>query len=219
VTGGGADQQDSSTVGVVETEAADAALIACKGQATLVETPVVRARSDGVHVVIANPGDAWGFEFHPVSFEYEQAMGGDLRGDDVESTWTIAPGEVIVACLPGSRSSYFDVETPTASLTVVDPDGLFVPWDLVCGSGEQFRIRIDASEDDDPAEVFRRVPGVLPSDDLRKPGYPLSPLHWPTLNVFRDGDPIARIGAPRIGEDWELIVDACPESGIERSSG
>src|SRR6266508_3392361 len=115
VTGGGADQQDSSTVGVVETEAADAALIACKGQATLVETPVVRARSDGVHVVIANPGDAWGFEFHPVSFEYEQAMGGDLRGDDVESTWTIAPGEVIVACLPGSRSSYFDVETATAT--------------------------------------------------------------------------------------------------------
>jgi hypothetical protein len=219
--GTSAEPQTSSTVGIAESEApADAAHIVCAREAAQSDTPVVRAHLDGVRVVISNPGDAWGYEFHPVAYEYGQAMGGDFpRGGDVDSPWTIPPGEVIVACLPDARSTYFDPEVPTASFTVVDPDGLFVPWDLACGAGEQFRIRVEGSSDEDPAQVFRRVPGVLPSDDLRKPGYLGTPLHWPTLNVFREGEAIARIGAPRIGEEWELLVDACPGSGIERSSG
>jgi hypothetical protein len=180
-----------------------------------VDTPVVRAHADGVRVVFENPGAAWGFEFHPVSFEYGQGMGDKLPEDVSTSTWTIPPGEVIVACVPNARSSYFDPDATSATLTVVDPGALFVSWNLPCGFGDQFRFKISAA-DDDPAEVFRLVPGVQVFDELRKPGYPESPLHWPTFMVFRDGQAVARIGGPLIEEEWRLFVNACPGSGIEK---
>lgn len=84
--------------------------------------------------VFENPGDAWGFEFHPLSYEHGQAIGSELQGDTAEQLWTLPPGQVAVACLPDARSSYFDPDAVTATLTVVDPDGLYVPWNLVCGS-------------------------------------------------------------------------------------
>jgi hypothetical protein len=93
----GVDRQTSSTVDAAKTDVpADAAGIVCTRGATLIDTPVVVAGSDGVRVVISNPGDVWGFEFHPVSFEYGQAMGGDFpRDGDAESPWTMPPGEVM----------------------------------------------------------------------------------------------------------------------------
>lgn len=211
------DLRRSSGVGMVEEESpADAAHVVCERDAVRLDTPVVRALADGVRVVFENPGSAWGFEFHPHLFDYYQGMG-DKLGDGVsESTWTIPPGEVTVACVPTARSRYYDPEAKTAILTVVDPDGLFVPWDLICGFGEQFRFRIQSSENEDPAELFRRVPGVRQSDELSKPGYPRSPLHWPTFMVFRAGDTVARIGGPWIEGEWQLFVNACPGSGIEK---
>ncbi|MGH2725316.1 MAG: hypothetical protein ACRDI0_13875 [Actinomycetota bacterium] len=194
---------------------ADVARVVCLPGAIRVETPVVRAHPDGIHVVFENPGEVWGFEFHPESFEYGSAMGDSFRGDiRSESTWSLPPGEVTVACLPGAGVAYFEPEAETATLTVVDPEGLYVPWELACDDSEQFRLRLAAPEDEDPEQVFRRVPGVRPSDDFRKPQYPETQLHWPTSLVFREGEAIARIGAPRVREEWELLVDACPDSGI-----
>jgi hypothetical protein len=172
-----------------------------------------------VRFVFENPGGAWGFEFHPLSHEHGHAMGGDFReGSTAQQLWTLPPGQVTVACLPDARSSYFDPDVMTASLTVVDPDGLYVPSDLACGFGEQFRMKIAAGENEEPAEIFRRVPGVRPSDQLTKPFYPGTPFHWPTLMVFREGEAIARIGGPEIDGEWNLFVDACPGSGIEQTS-
>jgi hypothetical protein len=91
---------------------------------------------------------------------------------------------------------------------------LYVPWELACHEEESFRLRLAAPEDEDPEPVFRRVDGVRASDDLRKPQYPETQLHVPTLIVFRDGEAIARIVAPRVGDVWELLVDTCPGSGI-----
>jgi hypothetical protein len=65
-----------------------------------------------------------------------------------------------------------------------------------------------------PEDVFRRVPGVRPSDVFAKPGYPEAQQYWPTLLVVRDGQAVGRIGALEMGEEWKLLVDACPESGI-----
>ncbi len=77
-------------------------------------------------------------------------------------------------------------------------------------------MKIAANPDENPAAVFRRVPGVRPSDEFKKPNYPESPEYWPTLIVFRDGEEVARIGAPVMGSEWELLVNACPGSGIEK---
>ncbi|MFL5798350.1 MAG: hypothetical protein ACJ77A_10515 [Actinomycetota bacterium] len=187
----------------------------CDRDAVLLSTPAVRAHADGVRVAIRDRGGAWGFDLHPASSEYGQAMGDVFRDAPTEATWPIPPGVVTVACLPNAHSSYFDPEAMTATFRVVDPDGLYVPEELACGVGEQHRIRIDAAEGEDPAAVFRRVPGVLPSDDLRKPGYPRYPLIWPTFNVFREGKAVASIGGPKRGEDWELFVNSCPGSGFQ----
>jgi hypothetical protein len=32
--------------------------------------------------------------------------------------------------------------------------------------------------------------------------------------VFRDGIAVARIMAPRMGKEWELLINSCPGSGI-----
>ncbi len=202
---------------VTEEPAADVAHVVCEKDAVRLDDPVVRAHSDGVHLLIENPGAAWGVDLHHESWAHGTAEGFELNDEATPDTSAIGPSKVIVACLPTSRSSYFDPGVPTATLVIVDPDGLYVPWDLACGVGEQIRTKMSASKDEDPADVFRRVPGVRASDELRKPLYPGSPLHWPTVIVFRDGQAVGRIGAPVIGTEWELLIDACPGSGITKT--
>jgi hypothetical protein len=195
---------------------ADVAVVICERSAVRLETPAVRAWEDGIHVRFENPGGAAEFALHHQTWPYGTAEGGTLSTAASNGRSSIAPGEVLVACIPERRGSYSDPEASTAVLEVVDPEGLYVPWDLACGPGEQFRMRLEAADDESVIEAFRRVPGVQPSDRLRRPLYPRSPLHWPTFIVFRDGQAVARIGAPGQGTEWELLVDACPGSRIER---
>lgn len=81
--------------------------------------------------------------------------------------------------------------------------------------GEQTRVEIDFVEGEDPADAFRRVPGVRSTDGLVKPAYPESQLHWPTFVVFRERVAIARIGGPSSDGAWHLFVDACPALGAD----
>ncbi len=193
---------------------ADVARIVCETNAIRIETPQVRAYPDGVHFALENPGGMWGLMFHLESFEYGQAEGLTFDDSVTNDISAMPPGDVIVACLPTQDASYEDPEAATATITIVDPDGLYVPWNLTCGSGEQSRMKIATSEDTVPTEVFRRVPGVNPTDEFRTPNYPESPQYWPTFNVYRDGKAIARIMGPWIEGKWKLLVNACPGSGI-----
>lgn len=195
---------------------ADAAVVICDRSAIRLETPVVRAWEDGVHFRFANPGGASEFALHHQTWPHGTSEGGNLPPDGSVGRSSIAPGKILVACIPERLGSYSDPDAPTAVLEVVDPEGLYVSWDLACGPGEQFRMRLEVAERESVTEAFRRVPGVEPSDHFRRPLYPRSPLHWPTFIVFREGRAVARIGAPRQGDEWELLVDACPGSGIER---
>lgn len=196
----------------------DVGRVVCERDKVVLEDPVVRPRQDGVHILIDDPGGAWGVEFHHESMADGTAEGVQLKDMQTPDTSAMGPGTVVVGCLPSSHSSYNDPGVPTAELTIVDPDGLYVPWDLSCGFGEQFRMTIAASPNQDPAVMFRSVPGVQPSDELKTPNYPGSPQFWPTYIVIRDGAEIARIGAPEIGQkDWQLLVNACPGSGITKS--
>lgn len=196
--------------------AADPAAVAhvvCGVDSVALETPVVRARMDGVHLTIENTGDIWGFEFRSVSDPHSTWNAGPIDPGTTRLIDAAGPGEVLVACL----RTRDDRNSPTARLEIVDPDGLFVPWDPACGFGEQFRMTLAADEDADPATVFRLVPGVVPSDDFRTPKYPESPQYWPTVMVHREGVAVARLMAPQIGTEWELLINACPGSGIEKT--
>lgn len=38
---------------------------------------------------------------------------------------------------------------------------------------------------------------------------PIHPHYWPTVIIFRDWQPVARIGPPVIANEWELLINAC----------
>jgi hypothetical protein len=216
-TRGGIPSRASSEASLVANSSpADAAHAVCEKDAVRLENPVVRAQRDGVHILIENPGDAWGIDVHHDSWAHGTAEGVELTDEATPDTSAMGPRSVIVACLPTSHSSYTDPGAPTATLTIVDPDGLYVPWDLACGFGEEFRMKIAASTDEDPAVVFRRVPGIRPSDEFKTPKYPDSPQYWTTFIVLREGQAVARIMGPYDGGEWDLIVNACPGSGIQK---
>jgi hypothetical protein len=200
-------------------EPADVARIVCSKDTVWVETPVVRAQRDGVHLAFDNREPLWGFELHHESAPHGSSVGGTFRGRSDTTTFSLRPGEWTIACLRASDSAYYEAEAATAQLTVVDPDGLHVPWELSCGFGEQFRMKVAVAEDEKAEDVFRRVPGVRPTDEFRKPNYPEAPQYGPTVNVFRDGVAVARIMSFDFGVDPEskLLINACPGSGITKS--
>lgn len=211
------DTSASAIGSLMDESPADVAHVECELDAVTVKDQVVRAQRDGVHLLVENPGGAWGVELRHDSWAYGTSEGFKLSDNPTPGTSAMAPGTVTIACVPTARSSYSDPGVPTATLTILDPDGLYVPWELACGFGEQFRMDVAAGEGEDPASVLRRVPGVMPSDDLERPKYPDSPRYWPMeFIVVRDGLGLARVMGPYYDGAWHLIVNACPDSGIHR---
>jgi hypothetical protein len=214
----------SATAGnaLMDPAPADVAHVVCEKDGVSLKNPVVRAQRDGVHIAVENRGGVWGFEFRHVTDPNVAWHSGPIDRGTTYLTDSSGPGEVLVACLqardPDAQGDgYHDENVLTAGLTLVDPDDLHVPWEPACGFGEQFRMKIDATEEEEPTDVFRRVPGVEPSDEFRTPKYPESDQYWPTVLVFRDGTAVARLMAPRIGSEWELLINACPRSGITKT--
>lgn len=202
---------------ILDEAPADVAHVVCEKDAVGLRGQVVRAQRDGVHLLVGNPGGAWGVELHHDSWAHGTGEGFKLSDEPTPDTSGMGPGRVTVACVPTARSSYYDPGVPRATLTIVDPEGLYVPWELACGFGEQFRMEIAAGEDVDPASVVRRVPGVTSSDELERPNYPDSPRYWPVeFIVVRDGQGLARVMGPYHEGEWHLIVNACAGSGIHR---
>lgn len=151
---------------------------------------VVAARPDGVHLAIDNTGDT------PVSFAIE-GLGGDGAepGEHKETVWQIPPGAATVSCsmithgLSGSASS--------ATLEVVDPNGLYVPAEFECASGEAYGSISDYADGTngfagDAVQVARDHVSGLEFDDLiERAGYPESRL--PVIRVVRDGAIVGKV--------------------------
>jgi hypothetical protein len=205
------------------TEFSPVALVAhvtCASNAVTVDEPVVQAQENGVHFVYVNESNAWAVEFHHESWDYGTAETVPFKDrPEFHSTSAIGPGRVTIACLPDARSSYWTPGVATTEVTIVDPEGFYVPWDLPCGSGEQFRTQVAAPEDADPSSVVSGVPGVLATDIFKRPNYPNSPRYTATdYIIFRDGQAVARTMGSYDARDgaWHLLVNACPGSGITR---
>jgi len=211
--------QASASAGssLTDDSAADVAHVVCEKDAVSVKDQVVRGRRDGVHLLVENPGGAWGVDLHHESWAYGTGEGFKLSDEATPDTSAMGPGTVTVACGPTAHSSYYDSGVPTATLTIVDPAGLYVPWELACGFGDQFRMTIAAGEEEDPVPVVRRVPGVMSTDDLKRPKYPDSPRYGPMeFIVFRDGQGLARFMGSYYDGEWHLLINACPGSGIHK---
>jgi hypothetical protein len=216
-----ADAPSASTEPATELPAG-AALVICERDAISLETPVVRAWEDGVHFRFENPGGAAEFSLRHQTWPYGTAEGGNLPPAVSNGRSSIAPGMVLVSCIPERLGSYSDPDpdAETAVLEVVDPAGLYVSWDLACGEGEQFRMHLQAGGHESVVEAFRRVPGIEPSDRFQRPFIHdlrfIGRRSW----SFAMDEPSHASGLPPLGDQWELLVDACPGSGItKRGSG
>jgi len=200
----------------------DVAEVICDDSGTRTTTPVVRPQRDGIHVIFRNLG-GFGQFFFPTPAESSSSdlgHGGPLeRGRATEATTFNGPGTFLAGCLRHGQSSYSE-GIRFARIMTVDPEGLFTPDTPDCEPGKRGIYRRMGSAD--LAAVVRTVPGVLPTDQVLRPGYPDQGWMVEPRIVIRDDRAVALItlfgplseSPPPTSVEWKLWVDACPDSGI-----
>jgi hypothetical protein len=171
-------------------------------------TPSVRARPDGVHVLVRSRLD------EPATVN---GFGIDVSPGRRSAVLSIGPGIVGVACWPYSQ--HRSKEPTTSALEVVDPQGLYVDPDLEC-DGDGFEATAVDFASPGPKgglipleEARRQINGLAPDDDLIHGGYPEQPT--PPVLVVRDDAVIAHISFGLWGSDWVHAGSRmCGESGL-----
>jgi hypothetical protein len=190
---------------------ADVARFTCDASGSITPThSVVAAQPDGVHVAIGNTGDT------PVSFSIE-GLGGDGAepGEHKETVWQIPPGAASVSCsmiTDGGSGT-----TSSATLDVVDPNGLYVPAELGCassaayGSSGDYAVGTKGFAGDSVQVARDHVSGLEFDDLIERAGYPES--RQPVIRVVRDGAIVGKVTLRDDGSGGWL------EDSIEGCSG
>ena len=120
---------DVGAVPVSSSAGSDVARITCRGGTTTVETPIVRARSDGVHLLVRSPIP--GVHFSIIDERGERGWGSIPQTEfPFAITEWLVPGEVRVRCATAAGG------TDGATLEVVDPEQLWHEARFSCASGE-----------------------------------------------------------------------------------
>lgn len=159
------------------------------GSTTLL-TPEVQVRPDGFTLRVRSDLN------EPASIS---GLGMDVDPGVTESVMKHPPGRLGVACWPYSEHESLQ-EPPTRTLTISDPEGLYVSAELECPAGDdgQWGEVLDYAS---PIRGSYASPihaaaahldsGLRPSDELRKAGYP-EQQSGPVIMV-RDGDVVASV--------------------------
>jgi hypothetical protein len=192
--------------------------ISCAADGAHVPSPVA-ARSDGVHLVVTAPDqlDPFLAADPPVALgllpgEFGPMVLDTSSGDAVSE---LGPGVYRIGCRDGTTDTMLPV---TASLTIIDPGGLWVDDRLTCAdrsmgsydSGEGAE-----GEHGDLVAAFRRhVTGLLPTDHVTPAGYPATKAR--KVRIVRQGTVVA-VGTyvqPEPG-NWLLsVVEKCGSADI-----
>jgi hypothetical protein len=128
-------------------------------------------------------------------------------------TFPLAPGEYLSGCVPGSAHQL--AADTSARFRVVDPEHLWLASEPECSDPVVRRIDIGEPRGfDDLDEVVRNgLPGFLPTDVVRAPGYPeSSPFAFrvPFVAVQREGSTVANVTS----FDLREVIRVCPGTGI-----
>jgi len=200
-----------------EASPAPAARFTCDGSSTMPGAITVAAQRDGVHVVVDNTsGEGMGFEY-PLGGTNAPPGTHELKGPAGGTGFPLAPGDYAVKCLPNSAS---DPDTiPGATLHVVDPDGVWVPDELQCRSGQEFGYNADfgpgGGESLDEA-VHDLLDGyAMQGDVIVQVGYPESAS--PEFALTRDARRIVIAKPTRLSNDRWLPSEGTGCSGEDRT--
>jgi hypothetical protein len=112
----------------------DVLRIRCDGDTVVVETPVVRAQPDGVHVEVVPTGGERVLTFWEAGAG-RATFGGRVAADGKGHPWPIAPGAARVACGPT-----LGPVAEAAAFEVVDPDGNWATGELSCGDAARAEV-------------------------------------------------------------------------------
>ncbi len=108
--------------------------IRCDGEATIVETPVVVAQADGVHVEVLPMGGERMLTFREAGAG-RATFGGRVAADGRSHPWPIGPGSARVACGPTLGHV-----AEAAAFEVVDPDRNWASGELSCDLAERAEV-------------------------------------------------------------------------------
>lgn len=211
--------------------APDVLHLTCTPDRATLDSGVVRAQADGVHIAVDASDAVTGVEIVTGSTPRNFFGVGVDAQEDGSRGIPIEPGSWSIGCFAGVDDGIgpSDIGTPrAASFTIVDPDRIYTPVALVCdepttrlfpvngtpSSGVDGRYEPTAQTVD---ESVAAVPGILATDVVREAGYPDGPgfKSGPLYTVLRDGRAVARLGIPvEVSGSWSVSVDACPGTGV-----
>jgi hypothetical protein len=213
--GAGIDAAKIVETGGPDTPVPGVAVLRCTTDGTELATPTVQVQADGLHIDATNVARATDIDVAP--------DGGDgLIGTDAfdgadhrEVVLQVPPGPATIACrtpehgsITGGPAEYPDLFVP---IEILDPTGLYVPSELVCGRADQLIIRSESyggPQSAGASNIRANISGILPTDVVDRAGYPAMPGNLRFWRVVREGEVLARIADPI------LQGQACRGSGI-----
>lgn len=199
----------------------DVGRVACTRAGAEARTPEVQPQADGVHLLIGSHGSADTFYLRTADAPTPN-HGGRLADPLSEIRTSMPPGDVLVGCfergdLPPWRET---AGVGYARLTILDPDGLWVPPELGCDEAglEKIDARGPGHRSLSLEDLARRIlSGLQPGDTFENPGYPQTQWHLASLLIARGGRAIARIEFEAYDEPRWALLRACSGSGIDRA--
>lgn len=181
------------------------AKVACTEAGPRVETPVVRARSDGVHFRVTNETN----EKTLFGTEASEATGPMEPGKHAQVVAAVPPGASEVRCRrPDLRLKEHD------QIVVVDPDAWWIPTALNCSGGWSTVVDFASGAADSPlSQASELLEGLRSDDVVREAGYPQD--SQALVTVARDGEVVMVISFHRYRDTWSLEgATGCNGSGV-----
>jgi hypothetical protein len=180
----------------------DLAVVRCVGDVTQVQTPIVNAHADGLHLRVENEAgsaaivvsSAWD-RTHP----YRLPIPTDPNEEIVVPAH---PGPVVIDCVSSIGGGIDDpfLSHSADDLHLQDPSGLFVPDGLDCDNSDQVPIvtpktmLLPAGE----AAIRANLSGINDGDVVERAGYLEGRGDDGPWRIVRDGQIIARVDYPSL---------------------